>query len=366
MYVYSYPSIHTGSPRVLIDLVSNLDRSLFKPHLLTPEKGDLSYVMKRMGVPVFIKTWVSLSKTNPHLFLYDILKFISFFRQHSINLLHINEIGWRDSFVIAAKILKIPIILHMHNPYPISDIRGNFNFSIAKKVITVSESMKDNYTGFNNIMRKIECIYNGVDLKKFTGETESIRNELPIRGEGPVIGFVGQICRRKGVDLLIGAAKNIVEVYPNALFVIAGADGIGEEGYTEKIKTMADHLGIWDNFVFLGKRNDVPKVVNALDILIVPSRAEPFGKVIIEGMAGGKCVIASNVGGIPEIIKDGKNGLLFPVDDRLALEQAMLKVLDDDALRDRLAKEGYSTAKQNFSIERFVDRTQKLYESLIV
>ena len=148
--------------------------------------------------------------------------------------------------------------------------------------------------------------------------------------------------------------------------MIAGADGINEEGYTEYIKGLTSELGVRKHFVFLGKRNDVPEVMNACDLIVVPSRSEPFGKVVIEAMACGKCVIASSVGGIPEIIQDGQNGLLVPAEDVSALQDTILKLLEDENLRDELAWRGKATAVEKFSIDALVEKTQNLYSNLLI
>jgi len=105
--------------------------------------------------------------------------------------------------------------------------------------------------------------------------------------------------------------------------------------------------------------------MNAMDLLVVPSLAEPFGKVIIEAMACRKCVIASNVGGIPEIIRDGENGILVPPGDCKKLEQSILSIMRNDELRMRLAEAGYQTVKDRFSIEKVVEKTEDLYVELI-
>jgi glycosyltransferase involved in cell wall biosynthesis len=131
------------------------------------------------------------------------------------------------------------------------------------------------------------------------------------------------------------------------------------------MKLLSAKLGVANRFVFLGKRDDVPEIMNACDLIVVPSRAEPFGKVVIEAMACGKCVIASAVGGIPEIIQDGWNGRLVPPGNLEALQSAMLEVLRDNNMRTFLSRNGCRTAKEKFSINTLVEKTQDLYTSLL-
>lgn len=356
---------HTGSPKALLDLVANLDREKYSPCLLVPEEGPLARDFRQVGGEVFVLQSLSLGESSIVAYLKSIKRFYAFYKQHQVALLHINGIGWRESVVAAAWLARIPVLLNLHNPYPSNEVRGNFNFLLSKKVVIVSESMRANFSNYPGILRKIQCIHNGVDLKKFSVDLGSFRNSLPIVNDGPVIGYVGQLCERKGVDLLVKAAPALIKLFPDALFLMAGADGVGEEGYTERMKALADDLGIVDRFVFLGKRDDVPEVMNACDLVVVPSRAEPFGKVIIEAMACGKCVIASAVGGIPEIVRNERNGLLITAEDVEALQGAMVRALSDDELRASLADEGRRTAHEAFSIESLVDKTQRLYAQLL-
>ena len=229
----------------------------------------------------------------------------------------------------------------------------------------MSESMRSNFKNHPRILEKIVPIYNGVDLKDFYPRESLVALSFHREERTFVIGFVGQISKRKGLDTLIMASPGIIAEYPNAVFVVAGADAVEEAGLTKEMQELAFKLGVSDHFSFLGKRNDVPQVMNAMDLLVVPSLAEPFGKVIIEAMACRKCVIASNVGGIPEIIRDAENGILIPPGDCKKLEQSILSIMRNDELRMRLAEAGYQTVKDRFSIEKVVEKTEDLYVELI-
>jgi len=332
---------------------------------MLPQEGELGKALKPFVRDIYIRKSVSLSTRSIPKFLASVSSFLFFYGRHKISLIHLNGIGWRESCLLAARVLKIPIILHLHNPYPENEIRGNFNLSLADRIIVVSESMRSNFKNHPRILEKIVPIYNGVDLKDFYPRESLVALSFHREERTFVIGFVGQISKRKGLDTLIMASPGIIAEYPNAVFVVAGADAVEEEGLTKEMQKMAARFGVSDYFTFLGKRQDVPQVMNAMDLLVVPSLAEPFGKVIIEAMACRKCVIASNVGGIPEIIRDGENGILVPPGDCKKLEQSILSIMRNDELRMRLAEAGYQTVKDRFSIEKVVEKTEDLYVELI-
>lgn len=365
LYLSSSSESHTGSPKALLDLVAKLDREIYNPILIAPEDGPLAENFRMLAGKTFFRKSVSLSGTNVLKFLKSVYEFNKFYRSNNISLLHFNNVGWRDSAVVAAKLCKLPIVLHLHNNYDPEHISGNFNFYLCDKIIIVSDSMRGSFCSHPRIFRKIICIHNGVDFQKFIEGAGTLRQTLPVGKNALIVGYVGQLCKRKGVDLLIKASVAVVRQYPDTFFIIAGADGVGEEGYTLKMKSLADESGVAHRFLFLGKRTDVPEVMNACDLLVVPSRLEPFGKVIIEAMACRKCVVGSNVGGIPEIIHDGENGRLVPTNDVTALENAILEILGDGVLREKLACNGHRTVHENFSIDALVDKTQNVYSSLM-
>lgn len=329
--------------------------------LMVPAVGPLADDFIALGGKIFLKKSVSLCRSNVFEFFRSIIDFIKFYKKNSIDLLHFNGVGWRDSSVISARLCNIPIVLHLHNYYEPNKIRTNINFFLANKIIIVSASMCESFSRFPKILNKIECIYNGVDLNRFVEGQLGFRETLPVDSPGLIIGYVGQLSHRKGVDILIRASRAVVQAYPDVLFVIVGADGVHEEGYTDAMATLTVEMGVSDRFLFLGKRDDIPEVMNGCDLLLVPSRIEPFGKVIIEAMSCGKCVIASAVGGIPEIIKDGLNGRLVPAEDVEALQNTILELLRDEELRNKLAKNGRQTALEKFSIDALVSKTQALY-----
>lgn len=364
LYISHYVSTHTGSPRALIDLIVNLKKERFNIHLLVPEWGELAEVLKRFDTNILVRNLSSLSKRNIPQFIYNTIELTILFRKYRIDLLHVNEVGWRNSYILAAHLLGIPIVLHMHNPYPTSEIKKDFNLYFANTIIVVSNSMKSSFEKNQTIYRKLVCIHNGVDLNKF--KREKIADSNLGSNKNPfVVGFVGQISKRKGLEYLIEASPGILRAFPDTVFWVVGQDGIGEEGLTDRMTQFTKRLGVEKSFRFFGKRDDIPSIMNRIDLLTVPSLAEPFGKVIIEGMACRKCVIASNVGGIPEIIRDGENGILVPPGDCKKLEQSILSIMRNDELRMRLAESGYKTAKDRFAIERVVKKTEDLYMELI-
>lgn len=365
LYVSGTASAHTGSPRALIDIISHLDRHLFCPYVLVPKLAQLSKELAPYRPRIFACSSIGLTKFNLHQFLKSVNDFMMFYRQHKIALVHLNAIGWRDSCLISARLLGIPIVLHLHNAYPERDIIGNFNLFLSTKIIVVSKFMKKSFKNHDFLLRKATVIHNGVDTSLFY-PSEVIPDDLYFSNLKPfVIGFVGQLSRRKGLETLVKSSPEIVRKYPNTLFLIVGGDAVGEEGLTARIKEEAERLSVLNNCRFLGVRKDIPGIMNAIDLLVVPSITEPFGKVITEAMACRKCVVASAVGGIPEIITKRENGWLVPPKDVSSLRDAILALMADDQLRNSLAASAYDTVLRKFD-SAFVNRQlHELYLDLL-
>lgn len=357
---------HTGSPKALLDLAGNLDKGCYIPLLALPDPGPLAEEFKASCGEVHFCKSASLSKSNVFFFWQKVREFIAFYKHHKVALVHFNWPGWRESAVLAAVWLNIPFIIHIHNACGKKEFKKNFNFAWAKKIVIVSESMRPSFLESPKLLQKMVCIHNGVDLERFAPHSRQDPAEmLPVSPGSPVIGYVGQLSHRKGVDVLIQAAPAVLSKHPEALFVIAGAEGIQEEGYAKSLKKLARELGVLDRFLFMGKREDIPQVMNACDLVVVPSRAEPFGKVVIEAMACGKCVIASAVGGIPEIVADNVYGLLVRPESVEDLQQAMQRALQDPCLRSRLAADGRRHVQAQFCIKSVAEKTQNLYAQLL-
>ena len=208
---------------------------------------------------------------------------------------------------------------------------------------------------------KLRVIHNGVDIEKFhTSRAE--RDELfPGVGKGKLIVLVGNMHTDvKGHPWLIRSAPAVVHEFPSARFVLAG-DGEQRPRFEEQVAKLA----LEQNFLFLGRRADIPKILACCDIAVLPSRAEGLPNAVLEYMAAGLPTVASRVGGNSELIEDGVTGLLVPAEDSAALSDALLALLRDPALARRMAQSGQQFTIRNFSFERLVREVDELYSELL-
>jgi glycosyltransferase involved in cell wall biosynthesis len=180
----------------------------------------------------------------------------------------------------------------------------------------------------------------------------------------PQIGIVGRIAAWKGQDVFLEAAALLLRRGYRAHFLIAGSPMFGEEAFGQQLRALAAQLGIAQHVEFLGF-SDVPPVLRSLDVLVHASKApEPFGQVIIEGLAAGLAVIATDAGGAREIIENGTTGLLVPCGDARALAAALAELLAQPERARRLAQAGRQHVLQHFTIEQSARHSEALYEQL--
>ena len=207
-------------------------------------------------------------------------------------------------------------------------------------------------------------IHNGVELDRFERVGANHRGQYA--GEGRIVlGFAGQLVPRKGLDLLVEALPRIVAEFPGVLLLVVGCAPAGEEEYEAKCRARIESLQLGRNVEFVGFRRDIDAWMRTFDLFVLPTRSEPFGKVIIEAQAVGCPVVATRVGGIPEIVSHPELGILIPPEDPAALAGAILEVLRDPARREALAEAGCRHARENFSIGAMIDKLQDVYADVL-
>lgn len=303
---------------------------------------------------------VSGWKYNPLL----ILKMYLIAKRNEIEILHLHL----DKSIIIGVVVSLfgnwKVVVHQHSilkfPYRVflKILKNRINVFIA-----VSDAIKKELVEKALIPpNKIRVILNYIDLSLFkTCEDRNlIRFNLGIKSEEIVLGFVGRLVERKGCSYLINAVKNLPKIDSPIVLLIVG------DGDLRKILIeMSHNLGEKRRSIFLGYRKDVNKLVKAFDIAILPSMIEAFPIVALEYFAMKRPVIASNVGGLPELIKDKNNGILVEKGSVNELKNAISSLIDNKKMRKSLAINGYKTVKE-FDIHKILPHYGKLYKELLL
>jgi glycosyltransferase involved in cell wall biosynthesis len=226
-------------------------------------------------------------------------------------------------------------------------------------LIAVSRAIEHKIAEEGRVAASVSLIYNGVDLERFDHQEAccTLRAEYHLPHDAALVGVVGRLELEKGHPTLLEAWPLVLARVPKAYLFI-----VGEGNRMDALHEIATRLGVADHVVFTGRRDDIPAVTAALDVAVLPSYREAQGLTILEAMALSRPVVASNVGGIPEMIESGVNGLLVPPHDPPALADAISRILLDHPLADQLARRGHDTVHDRFCIQLMVNAVQELYD----
>ncbi len=210
--------------------------------------------------------------------------------------------------------------------------------------------------------RKVKTVYNGVNTHRFlpNADQREARRQLGLGEASKIITTVAQCIPEKGLIVFLDAAAKIVHMHDRSQFLI-----VGDGPLLEKLKNLSSDLGLGGRVSFLGLRNDVQRILQATDIFVLCSLwQEAFAFSLLEAMAAGCPVVASNIGAIPESVKDGETGILFPPGDAEAAAKAIKKLLDDEGLRRRMSLAARKRVEDKFNMETWIDETMRVYQSL--
>jgi len=272
----------------------------------------------------------------------------------------------------------VPYVLQVHGSLPrmakkrlkmVYDVFFGYRLlKDASKVIALSRVEADQYRSMHIPEEKIAIIPNGIDLSEYAElpPKGSFKKEFNIPKDKKIILYLGRIHKIKGIDFLIKAYAHLTKKmnFKDAILVIAGPD----DGYLGEVKSLVQELDISNSVLFTGPLYGKDKMSAYVDsdVYVLPSRYETFPMTVLEAYACGKPVIASKVGGLMDLVIEGVTGLLFEPSDATGLAESIFLLLDNQEKTEDMGLKGRQFVKENFSIEKVVDRLEKVYEGVVV
>ena len=384
LYVHSSNELY-GSDIILFDLVRRLDRERFAPYVVMPEDlpydGRLGRALAQEGIPHTSVDMAVLRRRYTNVFgllafsrrlLVGTLALRRIMRDRHVALVH-SQTGAVWCGGLASRWLGVPHIYYImeiiQTPRLTRHLMARFINAYGDRVVVISRAVGEHLMkDAPGIEERITVIPPGIDAETFhpRNQGKGVREEWGVRDDEVVFGVVARIHWWKGQDLFLRAAARIAREVPHARFVLVGDVVPGEEWRREALKREIARMGIGDRVVWAGYREDIPQVMAALDVLVLPStEPEPFGRVIVEAMATERPVIASAHGGPVESVVHGETGLLFPPQDEEALAAAMKQLARDPDLRVRMGKAGRARVLEKYTVDRHVAAFQSLYEEIL-
>lgn len=301
-------------------------------------------------------------------FVLEPLRLARLLRREKIGLVHLNNSIIRNHpWMLAARFAGVPCMTHERGINP--DFPGRARW-LARKldaVVCISQAVRSNFERCKLGDLRLVTIHNGLDPQQMVVRTAAadIRAELKVAADRRLIGIVGNVKLWKGQEVVIRAMGSLRERFPELVCLLIGDNSPDDVAYRDRIVQLIGELGLRERVLVTGYRANVADYVNALDVLIHASiDPEPFGRVLLEGMALHKPLVASRGGAVPEIVADGVTGRLFTPGDPADLARCLEAVLSDPAVAARMGEAGYRRLVDHFSISSNIAATETIYRSI--
>jgi len=354
-----------GVQKRMVSLLPKLDKKRYSIIVCSFKPGELQNRLEQSEIPVRIVS---------RRFKFDpvcIYKLRSIMKKENIDIVHTHCHKPNTTGRLAAKLAGVPVVIT--NEHNVDSWKSNWQLTLDRRlatysdrIIAVSEAVKNFYVENANIPAdKFEVIYNGVDLDFWQNNIlsqETIaekKTKLGLSQDDKVIVNIGRLHPQKGHEYLFRAVRKIIPRMKNLKFLI-----VGDGSMKDSLELLSERLGIKKYVIFTGKRDDIKDILCFSDISVLSSIREGFSNVILESMACGKPVIATDVGGNNEIIIDGENGFIVPSRDEDTLADKILALASSEELTERMGLAARETVKK-FSLKRMVEKTEQLYEKLM-
>ncbi len=368
-----------GGEKNFFLLIKHLNRDDFEPIVFYAIENKIIRDLKSAGVKVEklafsdIVTSVfrdTIQKNPLALFLYtyhlirSVFLLIKIIKKHELVILHPYDNLSKILGAIAGKCCGVKVVTHCHDQLGQSTIEkmlGIWQIIMMNRIVAVSKCVKNIFLSYLKMAKKkIKIIYNGIDIAQFSPRDSHPRpadGKSEFGSENIVIGIIGLLDKVKGHLLLFEAIKRLkAQNIRRFLCLVIGA---GREELA--LRNYVKENGLNNEVRFLGYRDDIPELLRKIDIVAVPSKREAFGMVAIESMAARVPVVATRVGGLPELIDNDHTGLLVPPGDTESLCMAIRYLIENPGIRKRMGEKGRKKVEKYFKIEDKIRETERLY-----
>lgn len=364
-----------GSSRVLLDIARSFNRDNFSIKIISgltmDAQEDLDKFSRETGVEIIFEN--SLRRDiNIFLDIAALFKIKRILKKEKPDIVHLHTS--KAGFIgrIAAKFAGVPVCFYMPHGHifygytnfvltKIYIMLERFGAGFCNAIITLSDVEARDFLARNIAEKdKFFTIHNGIDLKGYqaidANKLKELRNEVKLGVSAPVITVISRLEPVKGLEIFLQALGEVVKTIPQFMALVVGSGRL-REGLEEKAKA----LNLEGKIRFLGYRTDIKEIISISDIIVDPALNEGLGLVILEAQALGKPVLATRVGGIPEVIIDNQTGILVPAGDFKSLAGEMIRLLRDAELAARLAREAKKRIELEFSKDKMISRLVELY-----
>jgi len=403
LYLDTAPSVG-GSVISLYGLLAHLDRSRYEPYVVCSVEHEYVARFRELGVEVFVEDGRSVAADHRPAWAADVrrsslgeiarrlpvarslyhgLGFALYVagvlwpraralreRLHRlrVDLVHTNvRIGHDREGILGAFLAGTPCVCHLRD-FERLNLFDRWLASRAQRYIYISDAVRRDHELAGMPPERGRVVYNAVESAVWAKglTTKEARQSLGLNPGRPVVGVVGRLESWKGQDVFIRSLAEVRKEVPSVLGLVVG-DGVAHEpDYRQQLAQLREDMGLWDHLEFWPFQADVARVMLALDVLVLPSRLpEPFGRVLIEAMAAGRPVVATDAGATPEIVRDGVHGLLVPPNDPRALGASVSYLLKHRQEAASMGERGRKRAQDQFNMAKHVEGIESVYGEML-
>ena len=350
-----------GSEKVALDISSHLDRSAFEVQVCAMDfDGELARDLEKISVPHHVMHRKGLEPDVCRR-LYRLIK------RQGIEVVHTHHFTQLFYAALPARMAGARIVHTEHEFF--SYKQSAFARSLIRPLSRLCDHMTvvapevgEYFVRTLGIPgRRVTVVPNGVLLEAFNHSRDSARRELALDPDQCVIGTLGRLEPEKDQSTLLDVFRQIVATHRQARLLV-----VGDGSLAGQLKAQAERLGIADQTLFYGYRRDIPRLLAAMDVFVLPSIREGLPISLIEAMAARTPVVASNIGSVNDLVRDGENGFVVPARDGAAFAHAIQRLLESTELRARFANAGRATVEASFSLRAAVRAYENLYRTAVM
>jgi len=382
-----------GAINSLLYLLRGIDKSKFTPILVTSQPEDFlrqkfafvqwhhvkiklpwvhNHIYKRITRYRLFNSGVGLKCINRIRFLYwlifitvpEAVRYYKIGQQYKVRLVHLNNImGSQLAGILAAKFLKVPCVAHLRDFEEVDKVTKLYA-KLINSHIAISGAIKDNLSRLAVREDNIVIIHDAIDINDFDKNIscDYLRKEFNLGDQEKLFGIFGRVIEWKGIREFVRAAALVFQSLPKAKGFIVGDFSDGDKAYIKEVRELITHYGLDNHIILTGYRKDVPAIMQLMDVIVHASiKPEPFGMVLIEGMAMGKPIVATKMGGPLDIVIDGQTGFLVEPGDIKNMANSVLRILAEKPLAETMGRDGLDRVTALFTKERYARQVEKVY-----
>ncbi len=366
--------IMSGVQKAMLDILERLDRNKYAITILCNAEGELTEAAARLNINIIILPELR-REINP---LFDVFAFIKLFRLIKKNrFLLVHTHSSKSGFIgrLAARAAGVRCVVHTVQGFAFHEYSSRLSTFMIGLMERIAGLVTDRIIFVNQYDRKMALkmkltsaekmtlFPNGIDLSQF-----NVTEPLPVPADlvgivkrGGIVGMVARLWEQKAPQDFIRSIPVVVNTIPDAKFLV-----IGDGHLKDKLVKLSQELNISDHVLFLGWRQDVKALLKLLDVFVLTSLWEGLSVSILEAMASGKPVVATNIKGNNELVVDGETGFLVPAKNPQMVGEKVLYLLMNRTLAQKMGLKGYQRVRENFSIQTTIGKINQLYDTLLM